>query len=240
MQQIGADAPAGDLVVSSQERVCAAGLTASRAQQFLASRGWMRSCLSTLHAVDPLEVPLTAPPGAAPQLPDEWGYVSLSHCADACLLGWSQQPIGVDLERADRKLHAAALVRRFFTAFEQGELMELEGDQLRRQVLDRWLVKEADQVATRFFGAGSWFLGGELQPLYCCASRFESQGCCSVVVSGGMATWGCRFREGISAGLSALRSVNNLQLNRHECCLGWTPLNEGINVDASLRDSCIY
>ena len=104
----------------------------------------MRSCLSTLHAVEPLEVPLTAPPGAPPQLPDAWGYVSLSHCADACLLGWSQQPIGVDLERADRKLHAAAaLVRRFFTEFEQGELMELEGDHLRQQVLDRWLLKEA-------------------------------------------------------------------------------------------------
>ena len=144
MQQIGADAPAGDLVVSNQERACASGLTASRAQQFLASRGWMRSCLSTLHAVDPLEVPLTAPPGAPPQLPDAWGYVSLSHCADACLLGWSQQPIGVDLERADRKLDAAAaLVRRFFTEFEQGELLELEGDQLREQVLDRWLLKEA-------------------------------------------------------------------------------------------------
>ena len=144
MQQIGPDAPAGDLVVSSQEHAFAAGLTASRAQQFLASRGWMRSCLSTLHGVDPLEVPLSAPPGAPPQLPNEWGHVSLSHCADACLLGWSQQPIGVDLERADRKLHAAAaLVRRFFTEFEQGELMELEGDQLRQQVLDRWLVKEA-------------------------------------------------------------------------------------------------
>ena len=143
MQQIGPDAPAGALVVSSQERACAAGLTASRAQQFLTSRGWMRSCLSSLHGVDPLEVPLTAPPGAPPQLPDEWGYVSLSHCVDACLLGWSQQPIGVDLERADRKLRAAALVRRFFTEFEQGELMELEGDQLRQQVLDRWLLKEA-------------------------------------------------------------------------------------------------
>ena len=124
MQQIGLDAPAGDLVVSSQERACAAGLTASRAQQFLASRGWIRSCLSSLHGVDPLEVPLTAPPGAPPRLPDGWGYVSLSHCADACLLGWSQQPIGVDLERADRKLHAAAaLVRRFFSELEQGELM---------------------------------------------------------------------------------------------------------------------
>ena len=167
MQQIGPDAPAGALVVSSQERACAAGLTASRAQQFLASRGWMRSCLSSLHGVDPLEVPLTAPPGAPPQLPDEWGYVSLSHCADACLLGWSQQPIGVDLERADRKIHAAAaLVRRFFTEFEQGELMELEGDQLRQQVLDRWLLKEAAikwQQGSLAQDLGFWEVGSNLR-----------------------------------------------------------------------------
>ena len=166
MQQIGLDAPAGDLVVSSQERACAAGLTASRAQQFLASRGWMRSCLSSLHGVDPLEVPLTAPPGAPPQLPDEWGYVSLSHCVDACLLGWSQQPIGVDLERADRKLRAAALVRRFFTEFEQGELMELEGDQLRQQVLDRWLLKEAAikwQQGSLAQDLGFWEVGSNLR-----------------------------------------------------------------------------
>ena len=167
MQQIGLDASAGDLVVSSQERACAAGLTASRAQQFLASRGWMRSCLSSLHGVDPLEVPLTAPPGAPPQLPSGWGYVSLSHCADACLLGWSQQPIGVDLERADRKLHAAAaLVRRFFTELEQGELMELEGDQLRQQVLDRWLLKEAAikwQQGSLAQDLGFWEVGSNLR-----------------------------------------------------------------------------
>ncbi len=144
MQQIGPEASAGQLVVSEQERAWAAGLTASRSQQYLASRGWMRSCLAALHAASPLAVPLNAPPGAPPQLLDQWGYVSLSHCADACLLGWSQQPIGVDLERADRKLHAAAaLMRRFFTESEQSELTALEGEQLRQQVLDRWLVKEA-------------------------------------------------------------------------------------------------
>ena len=144
MHPIGPDAAAGELVVSNQERAWAAGLTASRAQHFLASRSWMRSCLATLHASGPLEVPLTAPPAAPPWLSDDWGYVSLSHCADACLLGWSQQPIGVDLERADRQLHAAAaLMRRFFTESEQSELGELEGNQLRQQVLDRWLVKEA-------------------------------------------------------------------------------------------------
>ncbi|WP_067327487.1 4'-phosphopantetheinyl transferase superfamily protein [Synechococcus sp. MIT S9504] len=159
MQQIGPEASAGELVVSEQERAWAAGLTASRRQQYLASRGWMRSCLAALHAADPLQVPLDAPPGAPPRLLDAWGYVSLSHCADACLMGWSQQPIGVDLERADRKLRAAAaLMRRFFTETEQCELTALEGDQLRQQVLDRWLVKEA---------AIKWQRGSLAQDLCC-------------------------------------------------------------------------
>ena len=144
MQQIGSESAAGELAVSEQERVWAAELGASRAQQFLVSRHWMRSCLAELHGVAPRQVPLQAPPGAPPRLLDGWGYVSLSHCADACLLGWSQQPIGVDLERADRKLQAAAaFMRRFFTESEQSQLRHLDGDQLRQQVLDRWLVKEA-------------------------------------------------------------------------------------------------
>ncbi len=144
MQQIRPDAPTEVLAVSQQERDWASGIPGTRAQLFLASRSWIRNCLATLHGSSPLQVPLQAPPSTPPRLRDGWGYLSLSHCADACLLGWSQHPIGVDLERADRKLQAAkALVRRFFTESEQSELIELEGDQLRQQVLDRWLVKEA-------------------------------------------------------------------------------------------------
>ena len=144
MQPITPDAAPVEIAVSERERVWARGLAASRAQQFLASRHWMRGCLAALHGAAPLEVPLEAPPGAPPRLLGNWGYVSLSHCADACLLGWSQQPIGVDLERSDRKLQsAAALMRRFFTESEQSQLGRLEGDQLQQQVLDRWLLKEA-------------------------------------------------------------------------------------------------
>ena len=40
--------------------------------------------------VDPAEeVPLQSPPGEPPTLADGWGYISLSHCVDACLLAWS-------------------------------------------------------------------------------------------------------------------------------------------------------
>ena len=130
--------------MTGREQVWAAEMSPSRSSQFLVSRSWMRSCLAIKHGVQPLQVPLEAPPGAPPRLPLGWGYLSLSHCADACLLGWSQQPIGVDLERSDRAIPSAlALIHRFYRESEQIELRALQAEQLRRQVLDRWLLKEA-------------------------------------------------------------------------------------------------
>ena len=144
MQQISSVTPFEELAVTSQERGWAAGLAPRRSDRFLASRSWIRSCLAVRHGVDPLQVPLEAPPGAPPQLPETWGYVSLSHSADAWLLGWSEQPIGVDLERSDRRIHSPrALIHRFFMPSERIQLRALQGEQLRRQVLDRWLLKEA-------------------------------------------------------------------------------------------------
>ena len=84
-----------------------------------------------------------APPGAPPLLAPGWGFISLSHCVDACLLAWSQHPVGVDLERADRAFAADALMRRFFTRAECSDLVGLQGERLRGEVLDRWLIKEA-------------------------------------------------------------------------------------------------
>jgi len=134
------DDPSG---LSAEEMVWAEGLPQRRAVQFRRSRLWMRSCLASLHGCSAEEVPLTAPPGAPPLLASGWGHISLSHCVDACLLAWSLQPVGVDLERADRAFPADALMRRFFTVAERSDLDALEDELLRREVLDRWLIKEA-------------------------------------------------------------------------------------------------
>lgn len=134
------DDPSG---LTAEEMVWEEGLPQPRAKQFRRSRLWMRSCLASLHGCSAEEVPLTAPPGAAPLLAPGWGYISLSHCVDACLLAWSPQPVGVDLERADRAFPADALMRRFFTGAERSDLVALQGERLRREVLDRWLIKEA-------------------------------------------------------------------------------------------------
>ena len=48
--------------------------------------------------LDPLKIPLKADPGKPPLLEKGWGHISMSHCSDALLVGWSLEKIGVDLE----------------------------------------------------------------------------------------------------------------------------------------------
>ncbi|QNG27387.1 4'-phosphopantetheinyl transferase superfamily protein [Synechococcus sp. HK01-R] len=103
----------------------------------------MRQLLGELMDVEPLAIPLDAPPAAPPTLAPGWGCVSLSHCPDALLVGWGPRKLGVDLERRDRMLPAEALARRFFPPEERVQLRGLEPLALRQAVLDRWVIKEA-------------------------------------------------------------------------------------------------
>jgi|TARA_B100000927_G_scaffold82478_1_gene66060 phosphopantetheinyl transferase len=103
----------------------------------------MRRCLADCLDVAPQAVPLTAPPGSPPKLPSGWGWISLSHCRDALAIAWSIRPVGVDLERLDRRFAAAALAARFFTPGDCQELQSLQGESLRLAVLNQWVAKEA-------------------------------------------------------------------------------------------------
>lgn len=103
----------------------------------------MRAVLAPQLGLTPGLLPLHSPPGQPPTLPQGLGWVSLSHTADALLIAWSDQPLGVDLERADRRLDAQALAQRFFPESERAQLAGLADEALRRAVLRSWLVKEA-------------------------------------------------------------------------------------------------
>ena len=59
-----------------------------------------------MSGLEPLEIPLKADPGKPPLLADGLGYISMSHCSDALLIGWSSTKIGVDIERKDRQFQA--------------------------------------------------------------------------------------------------------------------------------------
>ena len=69
--------------------------------------------------------------------------MSLSHSGPMLLIGWSSQPIGVDLERVDRPLAAAAIARRYFPPEEWAELQGLPAGALCQAVLRSWVLKEA-------------------------------------------------------------------------------------------------
>ncbi len=93
--------------------------------------------------MEALDIPLKALPGMPPLLEEGWGFVSLSHCRDAFLVGWSEFPIGIDLERLDRSFNARKLSQRFFHEANLAPLIDLEGEELRLAVLEQWSIRES-------------------------------------------------------------------------------------------------
>lgn len=142
LQDLG-DAGGDPSVLSAQERAWSEALPAAIARRYRASRSLLRRRLSPLLQCPPGQVPLESPPGQPPRLAAAAGWVSLSHSGGALLLGWSPQPIGVDLEWAERPLDAAALVCHYFPAPERLQLEDLEPSALRSAVLRSWVIKEA-------------------------------------------------------------------------------------------------
>jgi len=99
--------------------------------------------MSNMTGIDPIDIPLKADPGKPPLLAEGWGHISMSHCSDALLIGWSSGQIGVDIERKDRQFQAHKLSKRFFTQNESYEIENLTPSQAKELVLKRWVVKEA-------------------------------------------------------------------------------------------------
>ena len=129
--------------ITVNERKWANGLTTKRKREYHHSRGYARFALSELFKVDPLEIPLHAQPGKAPKLEKGWGHISLSHCNNALLVGWSPKKLGIDLERTNRSFNAENLVKRFFSQREKDLLKSCTKDNFHQNVLSRWVIKEA-------------------------------------------------------------------------------------------------
>ena len=135
--------PAKLLPISKEEEKWVKSLTISRGWIYHFSRGFLRQAISNMTASDPLKIPLKADPGKPPKLAKGWGYVSISHCSDALLIGWSSEKIGVDIERKDRELEAHKISKRFFGEEENRQIENLTSKKAKEEVLNRWVVKEA-------------------------------------------------------------------------------------------------
>ncbi|KGG13303.1 MULTISPECIES: 4'-phosphopantetheinyl transferase family protein [Prochlorococcus] len=127
--------------ITPEEERIATGLSKRRAREYRHSRGNVRSALSELLGIEPLDIPMKATPGKAPHLEQGLGYISFSHCSDALLLGWCQEKLGVDLERTDRTFKFNALANRFFS--KKSQSINIYKDNTRLNILEEWIVKEA-------------------------------------------------------------------------------------------------
>jgi phosphopantetheinyl transferase len=135
--------PSKLLAISSEEKKWVQKLTPNRGLIYHFSRGCLRHVMSNITGSDPLDIPLKADPGEPPLLAEGWGNISMSHCSDALLIGWSPGKIGVDIERKDRQFQAYKLSKRFFTQYENCEIENLTPIQAKQLVLKRWVIKEA-------------------------------------------------------------------------------------------------
>ena len=135
--------PSKLLPISSEEKKWVQKLTPRRRFTYHFSRGCLRHAISSIMGLKPLEIPLKADPGEPPSLAEGLGYISMSHCSDALLIGWSSGKIGVDIERKDREFQANKLSKRFFSQYENCEIEDLTPIQTKEIVLKRWVIKEA-------------------------------------------------------------------------------------------------
>ena len=130
-------------LLQPQELAWGRALPPTQRRRYWQSRAALRRWLATLLHCSAAAVPLHSPPGQPPRLQGDRLWISLSHSVDGLLLGASPWPIGVDLERADRPLAAAPLMRRFFPPAEVQQLEALPAADLRPAVLTSWVLKEA-------------------------------------------------------------------------------------------------
>ena len=88
------------------------------------------------------------------------GYISISHCKDKLLIGWSNNSIGVDIENKDRKFNAKSIMERFYSLNEKNKLKKItDKEQLRLSVLKHWVLKEGSikyQRGTISKDLGNW------------------------------------------------------------------------------------
>ena len=101
-------------VSTSSELQIASNLSEARAKIFLETRYYMRDALSAMFNINPMKIPITAHPGKPPKLPKGMGYISISHCKDAFIIGWNRENIGIDIERSDRDFNYQKLAKKYF------------------------------------------------------------------------------------------------------------------------------
>lgn len=129
--------------ISNEESKWKKKISEKNYHRFHYSRGYIRYSLSKLFNVSPLDIPLKANPGEAPILKKGWGYLSLSHCKDAILIGWAPSPLGIDFEPQNRLFPAQKIFNRIMVDNEKDSIYCNSPIKFREEVLKHWIIKES-------------------------------------------------------------------------------------------------
>ena len=111
--------------------------------QYRRSRGYARQKLSKIFNKSHYDIPLYAPPNKKPRLAKGYGFLSISHTSEKFLIGWSSNPIGVDIESIDRQIPVDIILAKYFKKQEINKFNKLGYDRKRKELLRRWVINEA-------------------------------------------------------------------------------------------------
>ena len=132
------------ILISQTEQKYCNYLSEKRKRLYTYSRTCMRIALSRIFAIKPIDIPLDAPPSKPPILPEEYGFVSLSHCVDTIIVGWSKNNIGIDIERRDRKINLNLISNKIFTPEEVKFFSGIKDSKEKSiKLLEYWVIKES-------------------------------------------------------------------------------------------------
>ena len=133
-----------EIIISETEQEYSNDLSEKRRDLYIYSRTCMRNALSQVFSLKPIDIPLDAPPSKPPLLPKDYGFVSLSHCVDGIVVGWSRNNIGVDIERRDRKVKLNLISNKIFTSKEFKFFSGINGYKEKSiKFLEYWVIKES-------------------------------------------------------------------------------------------------
>ena len=114
-----------------------------RRHEYRYSRCYTRLALAQLFDMDPLSIPLFSEPGKPPSLYKGFGYVSICHCRDALLVGWSNSRIGVDIESTKRSINIDRLSNCLLSNDEKLLIKNSNKQSKKKEFLSIWFRKEA-------------------------------------------------------------------------------------------------
>ena len=109
---------------------------------FATSQGGLRTIAACYRNCEPSQIRLEREERGKPYLAGG-PHFNLSHTAGRIFAAFSQQPLGLDVESANRRVHARELAAKFFSEQESAHIHSLDHVEAQAAFLRYWVCKEA-------------------------------------------------------------------------------------------------